>query len=128
MFRICDFRLRASTTLVLLILAVSPRALSQNEIEPSSSREEGSARSALEELQLQVERMNASIRRLDEDTVSLQAANAALRRELEEARAQLATISDHSTSESASAALRKSTPITSEQEQQDVDEHLGLVE
>jgi hypothetical protein len=128
MFRICDFRLWASTTLVLLVLAVSPRALSQNEIERRSSPEEGSARSALEKLQLQVEQMNVAIRRLDEDTVSLQAANAALRRDLAEAKAQLATISDRSTRESANATAQDPITTISDQKQQDVGEHLGLVE
>jgi hypothetical protein len=128
MFRIFDLRLRASATLVLLVLAISPRALSQNEIERRSSSEDGSAGSAVEKLQLRVEQMNAAIRKLDEDTLSLQAANAALRRELEEANAQLAMISDHSTRESTSAAAQDPTTTTSEQKQQNVEEHLGLVE
>jgi hypothetical protein len=128
MFRIRDVRLGASMTLLLLVLAVSPRALSQNEIERSPSPEEGSARSALEKLQLQVEQMNAAIHKLDENTVSLQEANAALRRELEEAKAQLVTISDHSPRESVSAAVHDPITTGSEQKQQDVEEHLGLVE
>jgi hypothetical protein len=121
-------RLRASAMLLLLVLAASPSALSQNEIERSASHGEDSARSALEKLQLQVEQMNGAIHKLNDDTVRLQSANAALRQELDEAKSQLATISDHSARESASAVAQDPTPITREQKQQDVEEHLGLVE
>jgi len=125
---IIDCRLRACAMLLLLVLGASRSALSQNEIEGSASYGESSARDALRKVQLQVEQMNAAMSKLSDDTVSLQSANAALRRELEEAKAELAAISDHSTSESASAVLQESSPITSEQKQQDVKEHLGLIE
>jgi hypothetical protein len=128
MVRICDVRLGASTTLLLLVLAVSPHALSQNEIEGGISPAEVSSRSALEKLQLQVEQMNAAMSKLSDDTVSLQSANAALRRELEEAKAQLAAISDHSTSESASSAVPDPTTTASEQKQEAIEGHVGLVE
>lgn len=125
---IFDCRLRARAMLLLLVLGASRSALSQNEIEGSASHGEGSARSALEKLQLQVERMNGAIHKLNDDAMRLQSDNAALRRELEEAKAQLATISDHSGGESASTVAEAPTPITSEQTQQNVEEHLGLVE
>jgi hypothetical protein len=127
MFHVCDVRLGASTTLLMLVLAVSPHAFSQNGIEGSTSPGEGTAQDGLKRLQLQVEQMNAAMSKLSDDTVSLQSANAELRRELEEAKAQLAKISDPATIESASAAPQEPAPITSEQSQ-DVDEHLGLIE
>jgi hypothetical protein len=123
-----DRRLRASAMLLLLVLGAYRSALSQNEIEGSASHEESSARSALENLQLQIEQMNGAIHKLNDDAVRLQSANAALRQDLDEAKAELATISDHSGGKSARSVPQAALPIIGEQKQQTVEEHLGLVE
>jgi hypothetical protein len=78
--------------LLLLVIAASHSTFSQNEIKREASPGEGSSRIALEKLQLQVEQMNATIGKLNDDTVSLQSANAALRQELDEAKEQQAAI------------------------------------
>ena len=72
--------------------------------------------------------MNGAIDKLNDDAERMQSANAALRRELDEAKAQLAAISDHSARESASTVAEAPTSITSEPRQHDVEEHVGFVE
>jgi len=125
---IINRRLRASAMLLLLLLEVSGRALSQDEIKASSSHAESTAQSVLEKLQLQIEQMNGALQKLNDDAVRLQSANAALRRELDETKAQLATVSDQSGGEWAPSVAQAPTPIMSEPKQQDVEEHLGFVE
>lgn len=127
MVRIFASQLRAPAMPLLLVIAASHIAFSQNEAKREASLGGSSSQAVLEKLQLQVEQMNSALRNLKEAAESLQLANTALRGELDEAKEQLATISSGSTKGSDSSGSSDSTAVPN-QNQQNLEEHLGLIE